>query len=83
MDEASHMLENIFNAHPQLSPNPPLVDELVNPVLSSVNLVDQVLNSVPSLVNPVDRVIDPSTSSVNMMHQVVDSIPHWLIQLLL
>jgi hypothetical protein len=36
MDEASYMLENIVDVQQQLpSPNPPLVDELVNLVPSS------------------------------------------------
>jgi hypothetical protein len=43
MDEASYLLENIVDVQQQIpSPNPPLVDELVNLVPSSVNLVDQV-----------------------------------------
>jgi hypothetical protein len=41
MDEASYILENIVYVQQQLPyPNWPLVDELVNPVPSSVNLVD-------------------------------------------
>jgi hypothetical protein len=89
MDEVSYLLEKIVDFHQQLpSPNPPLVDELVNmvpslvnlvdqvanPVPSSINSVDQVFNLVPSSVNIVDQVIDPSTSSVDPVHQVIDSI---------
>jgi hypothetical protein len=51
-----------------------LVDELVNPVPSSVNLVDQLVNLVPSSINLVDQVIDLSTSPVDLVHQVVDLI---------
>jgi hypothetical protein len=45
MDEASHLWENIVDVQPQIStdyhkisPNPPLIVELVNLIPSSVNL---------------------------------------------
>jgi hypothetical protein len=59
MDEASYLLENNVDVQQKLpSPNPPLVDELVNLVPSSFNLVDQVIHLVPSSVESVDQVID-------------------------
>jgi len=51
-----------------------LVDELVNPIPSSINPLDQLVNPVPFSVNLVDQVIAPSTSPVDPVHQVVDSI---------
>jgi hypothetical protein len=81
MDEASHMLENISNTqmkhytdYHKLSPNPPLVDELVNLLPSSVNPVDQVVNLDPSSINRVHQVIDLSMSLIDPLHQVVDLI---------
>jgi hypothetical protein len=94
MDEASYLLKNIVDVQQQLptgyrklSPNPPLVDEMVI-------LVDQVVNFISYSVDPVDKVVnlilssvDPtlpsksetqmiglSTSLVDSSHQVVDSI---------
>jgi hypothetical protein len=65
MDEASYMLKNIAYVQQQLptdyrklSPNPPLVDELVNSVPSSVSLVDQMVNLVSSYIDLVDQVVD-------------------------
>jgi hypothetical protein len=65
MDEASYLLKNIVDVQQQLpigyrkiSPNLPLVDELVNLVPSLVSLVDQVVNLVSSFVDPVDKVVD-------------------------
>jgi hypothetical protein len=61
--------------------NPPLVDELVNLVPSSVNLVDQVIHLVQSSVESVDQVIglistliDP-TLPLESEVKVVDPIP--------
>jgi hypothetical protein len=66
MDEASYLLENIVDVHQQLpSPNPLLVDELVNIVPSSVNLVDQVVHPVLSSVESVDQVIDLISHSID------------------
>ena len=68
MDDASKLLEDMTVSQPQLpaayrklSPNPPVVDGMINLVLSSVSLVDQVVN----LVTPVDKVVDLIPSSVN------------------
>jgi hypothetical protein len=59
MDKASYLLEKIAYVNKQLpSPNPPLVDELVNLVPSSIILVDQVIHLVPSLVHSIDQVIN-------------------------
>jgi hypothetical protein len=55
----------------KLSPNPPLVDELVNLVPSSVSLVDQVVNLVSSSVDPVDKVID-SDSIIGRSHSSIE-----------
>jgi hypothetical protein len=59
MDSDSHFLKNIVDVQQQIptnylkiSPNPPLVDELVNLVPSSVNPVDQVINLIPSSFDP-------------------------------
>jgi hypothetical protein len=78
MDKYLHMLENIVNSQPQIStnyhkisPNLPLVDELVNPVPSLVNPINQVVNLVLSLINLINQVIDPSTSPINIVHQMV------------
>jgi hypothetical protein len=72
MDEASYLLKNIVDVQQQLptgyrklSPNPPLVDELVNLFPSSVSPVDQVVNLVSSSVEPVDKVVDRILSSVD------------------
>jgi hypothetical protein len=72
MDEASYLLKNIVDVQQQLptsyrklSPSPPLVYELLNPIPSSVSLVDQVVNLVSSSVDPVDKVVDLISSSVN------------------
>jgi hypothetical protein len=88
MDEASNMLKNIVDDQQQLttsylkfSPNPPLVDELVNQVPSSVSMVDQIVNFVSSLVDPIVKVIDLILSLVNptlplkSATQVIDLIP--------
>jgi hypothetical protein len=72
MDEASKLLEDMTVSQPQLpaayrklSLNPPIVDGMITPVPSPVNLVDHVVNLVTSLVEPVDKVVDPIPSSVN------------------
>jgi hypothetical protein len=88
MDEALKLLEDMTVSQPQLpaayrklSLNPPIVDGMINPVPSSVNLVDHVVNLVTSLVEPVDKVVDPIPSSVNPTlpseseTQVVDLFP--------
>jgi hypothetical protein len=87
MDEASYMLKMIVDVQQQIptcyhkiSPNLPLVDELVNLVPSTVNLVDQVVNLISSSVDSVDKVVDLIPSSVdptlpsNSKTQVVDSV---------
>jgi hypothetical protein len=88
MDEASKLLEDMTFSQPQLpaayrkiSPNPPVVDGMINPVPPSVNPVDHVVNLVTSLVEPVDQVVEPIPSSVNPTFllesetQAVDSFP--------
>jgi hypothetical protein len=55
MDKASYLLEKIQlpTGYHKISPNPSLVDGLVNLVPSPVSLVDQVVNLVSSSVEPV------------------------------
>ena len=59
MDEASSLLEKIQlpKGYRNISPNPSLVDGLVNLVQSSVNPVDQVVNLVSSSVEPLTQVV--------------------------
>jgi hypothetical protein len=72
MDEASKLLEDMNVSQPQLpaayrklSLDPPIVDGMITPVPSPVNLVDHVVNLVTSSDEPVDQVVDPIPSSVN------------------
>jgi hypothetical protein len=54
----------------KLSPNPSLVDGLVNLVPSPVSLVDQVVNLVSSSIAPQTQVVDPVPSSISpTLHQ--------------
>ena len=76
------MLENIANIQQQIpSPNPTLVDELVNLVPSSVNPIDQVVNPIPSSIESIDQVIDSISLSIDPTLplesevKVVDPIP--------
>jgi hypothetical protein len=72
MDEASSLLEKLQlpKGYRKLSPNPSLVDGLVNLVPSPVNLVDQVVNLVSSSIEPQTQVVDPVPSSINpTLHQ--------------
>jgi hypothetical protein len=74
MDEASSLLEKIQlpKGYHRFSPNPSLVDGLVNPVPSPVSLVDQVVNLVSSSVEPLTKVVDPVPSSISpTLHQKV------------
>jgi hypothetical protein len=66
MDEASSLLEKLQlpNGYRKISPNPSLVDGLVNPVPSTISLVDQVVNLVSSSVEPLPKVADPIHPSV-------------------
>ena len=61
MDEASSLLKNLQlpTSYHNISPNPSLVDGMVNPVLSPVSVVDQVVNLVSSSVEPLTKVVDP------------------------
>jgi hypothetical protein len=61
MDEASSLLEKLQlpTGYRKISPNPSLVDGLVNLVPSPVSLVDQVVNLVSSSVEPLPKVVDP------------------------
>jgi hypothetical protein len=72
MEEASKLLEDMNVSQPQLpaayrklSLNPPIVDGMITPVPSPVNLVDHVVNLVTSLVEPIDKLVDPIPSSIN------------------
>jgi hypothetical protein len=67
MDEASSLLEKLQlpKGYRKLSPNPSLVDGLVNLVPSPVNPVDQVVNLVSSSVEPLTKVTDPVPSSIS------------------
>jgi hypothetical protein len=72
MDEASSLLEKLQlpKGYRNLSPNPSLVDGLVNPVPSPVNLVDQMVNLVSSSIEPQAPVVDPVQSSISpTLHQ--------------
>jgi hypothetical protein len=72
MDEASSLLEKLQlpKGYRKLSPNPSLVDGLVNPVPSPVSPVDQVVNLVSSSIEPQTQVVDPVLSSINpTLHQ--------------
>jgi hypothetical protein len=67
MNEASKFLEYMIVSQPQLqtayhklSPNPSIVDGMINPVPSSINPVVHVVNLVTSLVELVDKVVDQS-----------------------
>jgi hypothetical protein len=66
MDEASSLLENIKlpTGYHNISPNPLLVDGLVNLVPSSVSTVDHVVNLVSSSIEPQTQVVDPIPSSI-------------------
>jgi hypothetical protein len=83
MDKASSLLEKIQlpKGYHKLSPNPSLVDGLVNLVLSPVNLVDQVVNLVSSLVETLTKVVDIVPSSIiptfhlESETQVIDLVP--------
>jgi hypothetical protein len=83
MDEASSLLEKLQlpKGYGKLSPNPLLVDGLVNPVPSPVNPVDQVVNLVSSLVEPLAKVVDPVPSPISLgLHlrsesKVTDPVP--------
>jgi hypothetical protein len=72
MEEASKLLEDMTVSQPQLpdayrklSLNPPVVDGMITPIPSPVNLVDHVVNLDSSLVEPVDKVVELILSSVN------------------
>jgi hypothetical protein len=67
MDEASYLLKKLQlpTGYHKISPNPSLVDGMVNLVPSPVSSVDQVVNLVSSSVEPLTKVVDPVTSSVD------------------
>jgi hypothetical protein len=88
MDEESKLLEDMTVSQPQLpaayhkfSLNPLVVDGMITPDPSPVNLIDHVINMVTSLIEPVDKVVDPIPSSVDptlpleSVNKVVDRIP--------
>jgi hypothetical protein len=67
MDEASCLLKKLQlpTGYHKISPNPSLVDGLINLVPSPVSLVDQVVNLVSSLVEPLTKVVDQVPSLIN------------------
>jgi hypothetical protein len=72
MDEALKLLEDMTISQPQLpiyyrklTLDPPIVDGMITPVPSLVNVVDHVVNLVTYLVEPVDKVVDMIPSLVN------------------
>jgi hypothetical protein len=76
MDEASSLLEKIQlpKGYRKFSPNPSLVDGLVNPVPSPSSPVDQVVNLVSASIEPRTQVVDPVPSSINpTLHQKSDT----------
>jgi hypothetical protein len=83
MDEASSLLEKIQlpTGYHNISPNPSLVDGMVNPVPSLVIPVDRVVNLVSSSVEPLTKIDDPVSSSINPTFrlksetQVTDPVP--------
>jgi hypothetical protein len=82
MDEASSLLEKLQlpTGYHKISPNPSLVDGMVNLVPSPVILVAQVVNLVSSSVEPLTKVVDlvpssiSSTSHLKSETQVVDPV---------
>jgi hypothetical protein len=83
MDKDSSLLEKLQlpAGYCNISPNPSLVDGMVNLVPSSVSPVDQVVNLVSSSVEPLTKVVDPIPSSISpTFHlksetQVTDLVP--------
>jgi hypothetical protein len=72
MEGASSLLEKLqlLKGYRKISPDPSLVDGLVNLVLSPVSLVDQMVNLVSSSIEPQTQVVDPVPSSINpTLHQ--------------
>jgi hypothetical protein len=70
--QSLEITEDMIVSQPQLpasyrkiSLNPPIVDAMIIPVPSPVNLVDHVVNLVTSLVEPIDKMVDPIPSSIN------------------
>jgi hypothetical protein len=80
MDEASSLLEKLQfpKCYRKLSPNPSLVDGLVNPVPSPVSLAEQVVNLVSYSIEPQTQLANLVSSMINLtLHkksvtQVVD-----------
>jgi hypothetical protein len=87
MDEASSLLKKLQlpTGYRKISPNPSLVDGLVNPAPSLVGLVDQVVNLVSSSAEPLTKVANPVSSSISpTFHlksetQVIDPVPSLVI----
>jgi hypothetical protein len=83
MDEASSLLEKLKlpKGYHKLSPNPSLVDGLVNPVPCKVNPVDPLVSLVSSSIEPLTKVVDPVPSLVSpTLHlqsepKVTDPVP--------
>jgi hypothetical protein len=72
MEEDSSLLEKLQlpKGYRNISPNPSLVDGLVNPVPSPVSPVDQVVNLVSYLIEPQTQVVDPVLSLISpTLHQ--------------
>jgi hypothetical protein len=71
MYKALKLLEDMIVSKPQLptayhkfSLNPPVVDGMITPDTSPVNMIDCVVNLVTSLVEPFDKVVYPIPSLV-------------------
>jgi hypothetical protein len=82
MDEASKLLEDMTISQPQLlvayhnlSPNPHVVNGMINPVPSLVIPIDHVVNMVTSFIEPVDKVVDTIPSSIEPTLPIVSEIP--------
>jgi hypothetical protein len=88
MDEASKFMKDMTISQPQfpaayhkLTLDPPVVDEMINPVPSSISPIDHVVNLVTSLIEPVDKVVTLIPSSVEPSllleseNQAVDPFP--------
>jgi hypothetical protein len=82
MNEASSLLEKLQlpKGYHKISPNPSLVNGLINLVPPPVILVDQMVNLVSSSIEPQTQVVDPVPPSISpTLHQksvtqVVDPI---------
>jgi hypothetical protein len=67
MEDASSLLEKLLlsTSYLKISPDPSLVDGMVNLVPSPISSVDQVVNLVSSSVEPLTKVVDPVSSLIS------------------